>query len=111
MAEGCSLRWPLHLFFAVRCLGRYTLTTLTNFEGVILTNSGYSHDESMQQKDWRIYTCANTSCLKLTGEGWEGKKASPCGKSLPANCLIKIFFGKNSQTNAKCQTKIFVTMW
>lgn len=62
MAEACSSRWPLHLFFAIRCLGRYTLTTLTSFECVILTNSGYSHDESMQQKDWRIYTCANTSC-------------------------------------------------
>lgn len=29
---------------------------------MVLTKGGYSHDESMQQKNWRTHICATTLC-------------------------------------------------
>ena len=59
---------------------------------MILTKGGYSHDESMQQKDWRIYICATTlcdveTCTALTEANRRrmARGETPSSKSLPAN--------------------------
>lgn len=59
---------------------------------MILTKGGYSHDESMRQKDWRINICANTLCdveicmaLAESDRRRMARGKTPCSKSLPAS--------------------------
>lgn len=61
---------------------------------MILTKGEYSHDESMQWKDWRIYVCATTLCdvetctaLAEANRRRMARGETPCSKSLPANLL------------------------
>jgi len=61
---------------------------------MISTKDGYSHDESMEQKDWRIHISANTSYDVETCAAWAeanrrrmARGETPCCQSLPANFL------------------------